>query len=335
VAQSDLGAGRNNMLHVYRDTGSFLTSPSTDLPGEIIWMDLLNPTDEEKGFVQARARVRIPTKEALSEIETSSRLMAEGGTIYMSTPIVARGDTNEAFLSPLGLILTKDVLVTVRFEETSIFDSVVELICRDETLRTGTGVFTALLEALVDRGADVLERLGGELDKVSRMVFRGDPSKRQHPVRSNAALRGVLSRVGTIGDRLAIARDALLGLSRIAPFVLSMGHKWIVPEFEARLNAVSKDIASLNDFEGHVSNKVQFLLDAILGFITIEQNDLFKVLTIVSVVGIPPTVVAGIYGMNFKFMPELAWQWGYPFGLALIVLSALVPLIWFKWRGWI
>jgi magnesium transporter len=114
-----------------------------------------------------------------------------------------------------------------------------------------------------------------------------------------------------------------------------MGHKWIIPEFEARLNAVSKDIASLNDFEGHVSNKVQFLLDAILGFITIEQNDLFKVLTIVSVVGIPPTVVAGIYGMNFKFMPELAWQWGYPFGLALILLSALVPLILFKWRGWI
>jgi magnesium transporter len=126
-----------------------------------------------------------------------------------------------------------------------------------------------------------------------------------------------------------------LGLARIAPFVLSLGHKWIVPEFEARLNAVSKDIASLNDFEGHVSNKVQFLLDAILGFITIEQNDLFKVLTIVSVVGIPPTVVAGIYGMNFKFMPELAWQWGYPFGLVLIVLSALVPFMWFKWRGWI
>jgi magnesium transporter len=323
------------MLHVYRDTGSFLTSQSTDLPGEIIWMDLVNPTEEEKSFVQARARVRIPTKEALSEIETSSRLMAEGGTIYVSTPIVARGDTNEAFLSPLGLVLTKDVLITVRFEETPIFDSLVELIRRDETLRTGTGVFTALLEALVDRGADVMERLGGELNKVSRMVFRGDPSKRQHTVRSNAALRGVLSRVGTIGDRLAIARDALLGLSRIAPFVLSMGHKWIIPEFEARLSAVSKDIASLNDFEGHVSNKVQFLLDAILGFITIEQNDLFKVLTIVSVVGIPPTVVAGIYGMNFKFMPELGWQWGYPFGLALIMLSALVPLMWFKWRGWI
>jgi len=323
------------MLRVYRDTGTFLTDKSTDLPGEIIWMDLVNPTDQEKEFVEARARIRIPSKEALSEIELSSRLMVESKTIYMSTPMVAHGDTADAFLSPLGLILTRDVLVTVRFEEMSAFDSVVELVRRDKTLRTGTGVFTALLEALVDRGADVLERLGGDLDRVSRMVFRGDPSKRKHTVRSNASLRRVLSHVGATGDRLATARDALLGLSRIAPFVLSLGHEWIVPEFEARLNAVSRDIASLNDFEGHVSNKVQFLLDAILGFISIEQNDLFKVLTVVSVVGIPPTVVAGIYGMNFKYMPELAWQWGYPFGLALIVLSAFVPFLWFKWRGWI
>ena len=323
------------MLRVYRDTGAFLTSASLDLPGEIIWIDLVDPTNEEKGFVEARAHVRLPSKDALSEIESSSRLVVEGGTIYVSTPMVAQGDTADAFLSPLGLILTKDVLVTVRFEEASAFDSVVELIRRDETLRSGTGVFTAILEALVDRGADVLERLGGELDKVSRMIFRGDPGKRQHAVRSNAALRRVLSRVGATGDRLAIARDALLGLSRTAPFVLSLGHQWIVPEFETRLNAVSKDIASLNDFEGHLSNKVQFLLDAILGFITIEQNDLFKVLTIVSVVGIPPTVVAGVYGMNFKFMPELGWEWGYPFGLTLIVLSGLIPFLWFKWRGWI
>jgi magnesium transporter len=252
----------------------------------------------------------------------------------MSTPIVARGDTNEAFLSPLGLILTKEVLVTVRFEETSIFDSIVELIRRDETLRTGTGVFTALLEALVDRGADVLE----PWRRTGQGFAHGFPRRSYEAPAYRSVKRSIArraQRVGTIGDRLAIARDALLGLSRIAPFVLSMGHKWIIPEFEARLNAVSKDIASLNDFEGHVSNKVQFLLDAILGFIIIEQNDLFKVLTIVSVVGIPPTVVAGIYGMNFKFMPELAWQWGYPFGLALILLSALVPLILFKWRGWI
>jgi magnesium transporter len=313
------------MLKVYRDTGTFLTSNSTELPSAIIWIDLFNPTQHEKDFVQSRTGVRIPSVEALSEIESSSRLVVERGMIYLSTPVVAHADTADAFLSPLGLILTQQVLVTVRFEQFSVIDTLVERIHRDASLRSSTGVFTALLEALVDRGADVLERLGAELDKVSRTVFRGDPSKREHTVRSNAALRRVLNRVGATGDRLSLARDVLLGLSRIAPFVVSLGHEWIVPEFEARLAAVSKDVASLNDYEGHVSNKVQFLLDAILGFITIEQNDLFKVLTIVSLVGIPPTVVAGIYGMNFKFMPELSWQWGYPFGLVLILLSALVP----------
>ena len=130
------------------------------------------------------------------------------------------------------------------------------------------------------------------------------------------------------------ARDVFLGIGRIAPFVLGLRHEWIVPEFENRLNSVCKDVASLNDYEVHLSTKVQFLLDAVLGFITIEQNDLFQVLTIVSVVGIPPTLMAGIYGMNFKFMPELNWAWGYPFGLAIIALSALIPLVWFKWRGW-
>jgi magnesium transporter len=101
-----------------------------------------------------------------------------------------------------------------------------------------------------------------------------------------------------------------------------------------RLNAVARDVTSLNAYEDHLSNKVQFLLDAVLGFINITQNDLFKILTIVSVVGIPPTLMAGIWGMNFKSMPELAWEWGYPFAWAIILLSALAPLVWFKWRGW-
>jgi magnesium transporter len=123
-------------------------------------------------------------------------------------------------------------------------------------------------------------------------------------------------------------------VGRVIPFVLSLQYDWILSGFEPRLKAVSKDVASLNEYEADLSSKVQFLLDAVLGFITIEQNDLFKVLTIVSVVGIPPTLMAGIYGMNFKFMPELDWAWGYPFGLGIIALSALIPLIWFKWRGW-
>jgi len=323
------------LLTVYRDSnGSLEASHSLDLPGNVIWIDLLNATGEEKAFMELRVGVPVPSIESLNEIESSSRLAVKDGTIYLSAPIVAQGDTTDPFLSPVGFILSPTLLITVRFVDLAIFKAVADRVANDKDLRSSTGVFTALMEALIDRGADVLERLGGELDQISRAIFRGDPNKVRHSVRSNEALRQTLSAVGRIGDRLSQARDVFLGVARIVPFVLGLPHDWIAPAFEGRLAAVSRDIASLNDYEAHLSTKVQFLLDAVLGFITMEQNDLFKVLTIVSVVGIPPTLMAGIYGMNFRFMPELSWPWGYPFGLAIIALSALIPLIWFKWRVW-
>jgi magnesium transporter len=323
------------VLTIFRDSEDVARSSSLpELPRDVVWIDLLNPTEEETTFVESRTKVRIPSVEMLSEIETSSRLAVDHGVVYLSIPAVAQGDTADAYLSPTGFILTNRVLVTIRFSPLSTFDAVAKRVRQDGTLQTSTCVFTALLEAMVDRGADVLELLGAELNKVSKSVFRGDPSRPKHIVRSNNVLRHALTAVGTTGDRLALARDALLGIGRVAPFVLSLREDWITSEFEVRLEAVTKDIVSLNDYEAHLSSKVQFLLDAILGFITIQQNDLFKVLTIVSVVGIPPTLVAGIYGMNFKYMPELNWVGGYPFGLAMIVLSALIPLAWFKWRGW-
>ncbi len=309
-------------------------APSDEIPRDAVWIDLLNPTSEELALVESLTHVRVPSIEALSEIEASSRLAADGDIIYLSIPAVAAGDTADAFLSPTGFILTRSLLVTVRFAPLSTFDVVTERLRQEEKTQSSVGVFTALLEATVDRGADVLERLGSELDKVSKAVFRRDPSRPRRLARSNNALRRALMSVGATGDRLALARDALLGVGRVAPYVLSLRKDWICPECQSRLEAINKDVVSLNDYEAHLSGKVQFLLDAILGFISIQQNDLFQVLTIVSVVGIPPTLVAGIYGMNFKYMPELGWVGGYPFGLSMIALSAIIPLAWFKWRGW-
>ena len=323
------------MLTMYPENGASVRSRSSPgLPPQIIWIDLISPTNEEKAFVETRTSVRIPSVESLSEIKSSSRLSVDHETIYLSVPAVAQGGSADAYLSPVGFILKQSVLITIRFVPLSTFDIVAERSKGGETAQSAVGVFVSLLEAMVDRGADVLERLGAELNKVSRSVFRGDPTQPRRVARSNNALRRALIAVGATGDRLALARDALLGIGRVAPFVLSLRKGWIIPEFQARLEAVVKDVVSLNDYEGHLSNKVQFLLDAILGFISVQQNDIFKVLTIVSVVGIPPTLVAGIYGMNFKYMPELNWIAGYPFGLAMIVLSAVIPLLWFKWRGW-
>ena len=323
------------MLKIYRDEGGAVRrSTALELPEHVIWIDLLDPTSEERSFVETAAKIRVPSKEALSEIEASSRLILDRGVLYLSSPVVARGETLEAHLSPAGFILSPKLLVTVRYTPLPTFDSVAELISADESLGSSIGVFTALLEAIVDRGADVLEHLGAEIDRISRSVFRGDLSNPKHPARSTEALRHTLRAIGAIGDQVSQARDVLLGVGRIAPFAGDIGRDWVAPEFQVRLGAVSKDILSLNDYEAHLAGKVQFLLDAVLGFITIEQNDLFKVLTIASVVGIPPTLLAGVWGMNFKAMPELDWLWGYPFALAVIALSAIVPLVWFKVRGW-
>ncbi|MEO6341253.1 MAG: CorA family divalent cation transporter, partial [Caulobacteraceae bacterium] len=152
---------------------------------------------------------------------------------------------------------------------------------------------------------------------------------------NNAALRQTLAALGASGDRLSMTRDALLGVARIAPFVMERGHACICEaDHQTRLKAVRMDVASLADYETHLSDKTQFLLDAVLGLINVAQNDIFKVLTIVSVVGIPPTFIASMYGMNFHRMPELEWAWGYPYALGLIVVSTLLPLAWFKWRKW-
>ena len=323
------------MLTIYRDEGGVvLASAVRDLPREVIWIDLLDPSIEERAFVESRTKIRVPLKEALSEIEISSRLIVDHGVLYLSTPLVAGGGGPEARLSPAGFILSSELLVTVRYAQAPTFDSVASRIRTDAGLASSVGVFTVLLEAIVDRGADILELLGGEIDHISRSVFHGSLSNRKDATRSTNLLRKTLSAVGAIGDRVSQARDVLLGVGRIAAFAGDVGSDWIAPEFHVRLGAVSKDIASLNDYEAHLAGKVQFLLDAILGYITIEQNDMFKILTIASVVGIPPTLLAGIWGMNFKAMPELDWRFGYPLALLAVALSAILPMAWFKRRGW-
>ena len=202
---------------------------------------------------------------------------------------------------------------------------------------TSAGLFCDLLEAVVDRLADILERIASELDGLSHRLFRAGPTvplRERRSAAESADLRLSLRRVGHNGDLASKIRDSLLGIGRIVPFVLSLGADWLQADVKPRLETLRQDVASLNDYDAHLVNKVQLLLDTTLGLINIEQNNIIKVLTIVSVVGVPPTLVASIYGMNFKQMPELDWVWGYPYGLAMIALSAILPLLWFKWRGW-
>jgi magnesium transporter len=309
-------------------------SIGAELPSEIIWIDLLNATDEERHFVEQRLKIRVPSEASLSEIEASSRLILDRGTLYLSSPAVRLDEHGEAQITSVGFIIGSRVLVTVRFWPLQPFDAVAKRINADDDLQNGMCVFTSLLEAMVDRGADVLEHLGATTDTLSRAVFKGGPVRSKRPVRSSRKMREALEHVGELADRLAKARDVLLGVGRIASFAGDVGSEWIMPSSKKRLEAISKDVVSLSDYESRLSDKIQLLLDAVLGFINIQQNDLFKILTIVSVVGVPPTILVGIWGMNFKNMPELSWTFGYPLAWLAIIASGIVPLLWFKRRGW-
>ena len=235
-------------------------------------------------------------------------------------------------------MLTQELLITVRFEDLTAFNNYLErgFVAESEPLSSGT-VFVELVDAIVDRLADVLERIADELDTLSHRLFRTpavQSLRRRPPARESADLRVILRRVGGNGDLVSKIRDSLLGIGRIGPYVASAGAEWLPPEAKRRLDILHQDVTSLSDYDTHLVNKVQLLLDATLGLINVEQNNIIKVLTIVSVVGVPPTLVASIYGMNFKAMPELDWSWGYYYGLAMIVISAVLPILWFKWRGW-
>ena len=202
--------------------------------------------------------------------------------------------------------------------------------------RSAPDIFMVIVEALVDYNADRLEELRTEALKISQRIFHKDMQdwQRNKVARVNRMLRETLVEIGDMGERLSHIRDTLLVLQRAMPF-RHRSWRWLAGKpVKTRLKTAGADVQSLNEYDVHLTDKLQFLLDADLGFITTEQNDLFKVLTIASVVGIPPVLIAGIYGMNFHNMPELSWPDGYPFGLALIVISGVLPLLWFKWKGW-
>jgi magnesium transporter len=302
---------------------------------KVSWLDLLDPTPEERSIVESDYGLKLPSREDLSEVESSSRISEENGVLFLSMPIASHARAFEEAPSPIGFVLSKDVLVTIRYTKLRSFDAAAARFSKSDTRRSSVDAFATVVEEMVDRSADVLEGIAAELDAVSRSVFLKNRTKRRHLTRSNDALHRTLIEVGNAGERLSQIRGSLLGLQRIVPFASEPKREWIPNEVRGRLKVAQADLVSLTDYETHLSDKVQFLLDAVLGFINTKQNDIFTVLTIVSVVGIPPTLVASIYGMNFKNMPELEWAWGYQFGLALIALSTILPILWFKWRGWL
>jgi magnesium transporter len=303
-------------------------------PTGTFWIDLVQPTTEEIAQVETRFGIKVPSRDQLEEIESSSRLRVEGQRLYLSMPLSAQHDLIEAAPSPIGFVLSPELLVTVRYAELQPFTTVKDRIAKDSRSFSSMSTFAMLLEGMIDFAADLLEKIASVLGGISRQVFRRNDALASRGPRLKRPLREMLTVIGDAGEHLSQIRESLTGLQRIIGFAAESGAQWLQQDIQSRLKTMRQDLTSLTDFEVHLSGKVQFLLDAILGFINTDQNDIFKVLTIASVVGIPPTLIASMYGMNFHNMPELSWPWGYQYGLGLIAISTLVPILWFKWRGW-
>jgi magnesium transporter len=327
------------------------------LTNEAVWIDLFEPTKEEEKTVEASLGIDVPTREHMQEIESSSRLRRENGVLFMTSQVLSQSDTLAPASTAITFILdTKQRLVTVRYAEPAPFRTV--RIRRDaETGRLGSGhaVLEALIDAIVDRLADILETVGTKLDQISSELFGTMPptvpalAGARSPVngaakpstrnaRQEPNYRDVLVRVGRCNDLISKARESGVGLGRLISFlqedrkkVGAAGAKGL----GSHLKTVGADLASLGEHTSYLSSKANFLLDTTLGLINIEQNGIIKIFSVAAVVLLPPTLVASVYGMNFEMMPELKWLFGYPFALVLMAASAIVPYLLFKKKGWL
>ena len=333
------------MIHAYSCQDGRLTKiePETARTrlDDAVWVDLEHPSSEEIAFIEQQTGLDIPVEADLAEIESSSRLSAEPGpegqVLTLSMPLVRRRpDAREAAV--LGVVLAPSRLVTVRFAPSLAFQAFLAK-PHDPAKPRSADILIGLLEAIVDRQADALEEMRAELNRLSDRIFHVqlDPKGRRAGAKrreQESELREMVTTLGRLYDSLSMVRDSQLGIGRAVPYVTAVAN-WMPKPMTARLKVIARDVASLNEFITHLSDKVQFVLDATLGLINIAQNDLMKVLTIVSVIGIPPTVIVGIYGMNFVNMPELHWHFGYYYALSLLAVTAVVPLAWFRRKGWL
>ena len=306
------------------------------VPEGTVWIDLLAPSDPEERAVEAALKLDIPTREELAEIEASSRLYQEDGATFMTATLIRRGDDGRAEAQPVTFILKDKWMITVRYSEPRAFPLFVRRAQKPGACpRSAEGVLLTLLEAVVDRVADHLESVALTIDRTSHVVFHS-PSGRKPRGRD---FEGLLQSVGEEGDFNSKLRESLVSIGRMGAYLTTVldgaSTKRVSRDIKAHLKTLQRDVQSLTDYSTFISGKINFILDAILGLISIEQNAIIKIFSVAAVVFLPPTLIASVYGMNFKFMPELAWPYGYPMAVGLMALSALLPIIYFRRKGWL
>lgn len=298
-----------------------------------LWIDLLSPTRDEEKYIEKLLNIEVPTKKEMEEIEPSSRLYVEENILFMTATMVAQSDTPEPKSDAVTFILTDKKLITVRYIEPQAFKLFISRLSRlREKECNAEKLLIGLLESSTDRLADILENVSHAFDKISHMIFH---SNKENNSTTKVNYKEVLQNIGNNGDLGTKARESLVSFIRLVSFLeQTLGHKFDT-DIRSRLTIINKDINALSDYASFISTKVNFLVDATLGMVSIEQNNIIKIFSVAAVIFLPPTLIASIYGMNFDLIPELHWRLGYPISIGLMILSAWLPYKYFKQKKWL
>lgn len=322
------------MVVIYFQTQSGIQSQELDennyhLLDEALWIDLIAPTKNEEIMVEERLKLGIPTKEEIEEIEPSSRLYIEDNVLFMTATMVAMSDLPEVKTDVVTFILTEKKLITVRYNTLRAFDLFSAKLLRSRTKEfNATSILINLLDATTERLADILEKISHTFDEVSRQIFH------QKAGNHSTDYKKILENIGANADLGTKTSESLISLIRLISFLEQTHGPEISKDMRLSLMIIHKDVSAINDYASFLSTKFNFLLDATLGMINIEQNNIIKIFSVAAVVFLPPTLIASIYGMNFNHMPELQWYVGYPLAIIMMFFSAWIPFSYFKRKKW-
>jgi len=317
--------------------GNLVDPKLEKIPDEATWIDLEEPTNEEEQLVERCITVDVPTQDEMSEIEPSSRLYEQNGSLYMTVSVLFGVEDGVPSSTPVGFVLTGNRLVTIRYATPKPVRAFMEHARRDpELVRDAPTVLVRLLDAIIDRLADELENVGAEIERLSSAIFVKDAQDRRIPADKLTRLLTSIGRAQTLVTKI---RYTAVSMNRLLSFLAGskLLHEAAQQDTRNHIASLTTDVTSLSEHASFLSDNLTFLLDASLGLISIEQNAAMKLFSWAAVVFLPPTLIAGIFGMNFHYFyfPDLSWPYGYPLSLALMLASAVGPYLYFKKRGWI
>lgn len=291
---------------------------------QILWIDLLHPTADEVAYISKTFKLDIPTKEEREEIEQSARYWEDNSSITINSYFLMRTAQLELKNETVTFLLHDKILFTIRYGDFKVFDEIQQrVLANPKNFENGADVFSKIYEVRVEKDADMLENVGHETRILRKEVFNKD----------QADYNNILQRLSNLQEINMSVRDSLFDKRRAITALLKSDK--ISSTIKKDINIVLKDLNSLVEFTAVNMNILDNVQSLFTNQINIEQNKIIKLFTVATMAMMPPTLIGTIYGMNFKNMPELDWDFGYPIAIAIMIISTILPVIYFKKKKWL